>query len=382
MIQSSSLFHHLAQGGFKLFTGVPCSFIKPLINTAINSSEINYIGAANEGDAVAIACGAELGGKRSVVMFQNSGLGNAVSPLTSLTATFRIPVLIITTWRGQPGQPPDEPQHEIMGRITSSLFDLMNIPWSEIPEKEDELVSTLTNAKTHMESKKTPYGLLLKKGVLCPNELSTPTEPELFFKLERFIEADSEVKRLEADTVLAAIQSSVNKADVVCATTGYTGRALYALNDLHNQFYMVGSMGCISSLGLGLAKAQPHRRVIVIDGDGAFLMRMGALATIGHERPPNLTHILLDNGAHESTGGQATVSRSIDAAAIAQACGYQRVLRLSDINDLETELRDGPPVLKFIHIRTRLRGNRDLPRPKVKPDEIAERLRLWLKLTS
>jgi phosphonopyruvate decarboxylase len=382
MIQSSYLFHQLVERGFKLFTGVPCSFIKPLINTAINSPEINYIGAANEGDAVAIACGAELGGKRSVVMFQNSGLGNAVSPLTSLTATFRIPVLIITTWRGQPGHAPDEPQHEIMGRITPGLFDLMNISWSEIPENEDELASTLTHAITHMESNKAPYGLLLKKGVLHPTELSIPTEPKLFFQLDRLIEADSEVKSLEPDKVLEAIQSGINHTDVVCATTGYTGRALYALSDLHNQFYMVGSMGCLSSFGLGLAKAQPNRRVVVIDGDGAFLMRMGALATIGHECPQNLTHILLDNGVHESTGGQATVSGSIDAAGIAQACGYKRVLRLFDIDDLQAELRTGPAVLKFIHIRTQPRANRDLPRPKIKPYEVAERLRLWLELTS
>lgn len=381
MIDSSFLIHQLEQRGFKLFTGVPCSFITALIDTAISSSEINYIGAANEGDAVAIACGAELGGKRSVVMFQNSGLGNAINPLTSLTATFRIPVLIISTWRGQPGQAPDEPQHEIMGRITPGLFDLMDIPWSEVPEKEDELASTLTHAIEQMESRKAPYGLLLKKGVLHPHKLPAQTNPKLFFQVDRFLAANSEVKSIEPDKVLAAIQSSVKHSDVVCATTGYTGRALYALNDRHNQFYMVGSMGCVSSFGLGLAMAQPHRRIIVIDGDGAFFMRMGALATIGHERPQNLTHILLDNGIHESTGAQPTVSHSIDAAAIAQACGYQRVVRLSDLNDLEAELSDGPPVLKFIHIKTMPRSNHDLPRPKIKPYEVAERLRLWLKHT-
>jgi phosphonopyruvate decarboxylase len=382
MIEASGLLHQLARRGFRLFTGVPCSFIKPLINTALDSSDINYIGAANEGDAVAIACGSELGGRRSVVMFQNSGLGNAVSPLTSLTATFRIPVLILTTWRGQPGQSPDEPQHELMGRITPDLFGLMNIPCSEVSEKEDELAPTLARALAHMDSHRTPYGLLIRKGVLAPGELSGRAETEMFFSSPRPDETTRALKRLEPDEVLSAIQASANRTDVLCATTGYTGRALYALNDLPNQFYMVGSMGCVSSFGLGLATAQTHRRVIVIDGDGAFLMRMGALATIGHERPPNLTHILLDNGAHESTGGQATVSHSIDAAAVAQACGYQRVLRLSDLDQLKEELSDGPHVLKFIHIRTKLRGNRNLPRPTIKPYEVAERLRDWLRLTS
>src|SRR3954468_8647651 len=125
MIQAEMFVRELRQAGFGLFSGTPCSYLTPLINRVIDSPETEYIGAANEGDAVAIAAGAELGGKPGVVLFQNSGLGNAVSPLTSLTATFRLPVLVITTWRGQPGGPPDEPQHELMGRVTPGLLALM-----------------------------------------------------------------------------------------------------------------------------------------------------------------------------------------------------------------------------------------------------------------
>src|SRR5262249_43067797 len=127
--------------------------------------------------------------------------------------------------------------------------------------------------------------------------------------------------------VLRAVQSTARVTDAVIATTGFTGRALYALEDCPNQLYLVGSMGCAGTLGLGLGLAQPRRRVIVLDGDGAALMRLSALATIGYERPANLVHILLDNEIHESTGGQATVSHSVDLAAVARACGYPRVVR-------------------------------------------------------
>jgi phosphonopyruvate decarboxylase len=142
---------------------------------------------------------------------------------------------------------------------------------------------------------------------------------------------------------------------------------------------MVGSMGCVSSLGLGLARAQPQRRVVVLDGDGAALMRLGALATIGHEQPANLIHILLDNGVHDSTGGQATVASSADLAAVAAACGYPRVLRAEWLDDLRSVLREESEALTFVHVRTRPRENHKLPRPEMTPAQLADRFRRWLK---
>lgn len=378
MIRAETFVRALRQAGLRLFSGTPCSYLTPLINRVIDSPEAEYVGAANEGDAVAIAAGAELGGRPGVVLFQNSGLGNAVNPLTSLTATFRIPVLVIATWRGQPGRPPDEPQHELMGHITPALLGLMGIPHEEVHEDEDLLAPLLDRALGHMREQRTPFALILKHGTVGPCVLQSQPDPARAFRLKSLPPAGALGERSGQDDVLRAVQESVAPADAVLATTGYTGRALCALEDRPNQLYVVGSMGCVSSLGLGLAKAQPRRRVVVLDGDGAVLMRMGALATLGHERPPNLVHVLLDNGVHDSTGGQATVSSSVDLAAVAAACGYPRVLRVERLDELRLALREDSKTLTFLHVRTRPRTCHKLPRPEMTPAQVAERFRRWL----
>jgi phosphonopyruvate decarboxylase len=183
---------------------------------------------------------------------------------------------------------------------------------------------------------------------------------------------------LDPDDALRTVQAAVSDGDAVLATTGYTGRALYALSDRPNQFYMVGSMGCVSSLGLGLAKVQPHRRIVVIDGDGAMLMRLGAVAAIGHERPSNLVHVLLDNGVHDSTGSQATLSPSVDLPTIARACGYPHIVGASTVEDLRVALRAATSGPSLIHVRTTPRSDRRLPRPTLTPEQVAERFRGWL----
>ena len=179
--------------------------------------------------------------------------------------------------------------------------------------------------------------------------------------------------------MLAMIQSHVTSKDVLIATTGYTGRELYGCADRSNQLYMVGSMGCASSLGLGLALASPRHRIIVIDGDGAALMRLGAMTSIGYQRPGNLVHVLLDNGAHESTGGQPTVSRSVDFCAIAAACGYEKVICTGEPEVLGAALDDGTGKLTFIHVPVLPGVEGTLPRPTSGPVQVAERLRRFLR---
>jgi phosphonopyruvate decarboxylase len=377
MIRAEVFVRQLRQAGFGLFSGTPCSYLTPLINQVIDAPDVRYVGAANEGDAVAIACGAELAGTSGVVLFQNSGLGNAVNPLTSLTATLRIPVLVLTTWRGQPGGPADEPQHELMGRITQPLLDLMEIPWEEVPEEEDRLPAVLDRALVHMRAARTPYALVLRDGTVAPYALRTRPGPAK--RPTGSLAAAGAPMPVDPDDALRAIRAAAGGADALLATTGYTGRALYALGDAANQLYMVGSMGCLCSLALGLALARPERRVIALDGDGALLMRMGALATLGHERPANLVHVLLDNGVHDSTGGQATASATTDFAAVARACGYPRVVRAGGLQDLQAVLRDREPGLTFLYVATKPRENRKLPRPDVTPAQVAERFRHWLR---
>jgi phosphonopyruvate decarboxylase len=379
MIRPELFIGGLARAGFQLFSGTPCSYLTSLINTVIDSHEVHYIAAANEGNAVAMAAGADLGGCHGVALFQNSGLGNAVNPLTSLTATFRIPVLLIITWRGEPGGPADEPQHELMGRITPGLLELMGIPWEVVPPQEEAVAPLLRRALDHLTTAGTPYALIVRKETFGPHALRSRAGPGSGFAAGSTLEGRLSTAPHRPDEVLRVIQANVRPSDVVLATTGYTGRALYALADRPSQLYMVGSMGCVSSLGLGLARVQPQRRVVVIDGDGAMLMRLGALATTGAERPHNLIHVLLDNGVHESTGGQATVSGSADLAQVAQAGGYPRVQRVDHLEELAHTLQQGPPYLTFCHVRTARRDGTALPRPTVTPAQVAQRLRVWLK---
>jgi len=374
VIVAEDFIQAASRHGFDLYSGVPCSFLKPFINRVIDSDKLRYVGAANEGDAVAIAAGAELGGQRSIVMFQNSGLGNAVSPLTSLTHIFRIPVLLIVTLRGEPGRPADEPQHELMGEITTRMLDLMNISWDFFPESDADIESALLKALASMQEHSRPFAFVMRKGSVADAELQAQA---VVRPLPRQASSLARKPVAQRGAMLRAVQSASAADDVIIASTGYTGRELYASGDRPNQLYMVGSMGCAISIGLGLALARPERRIVVLDGDGAALMRLGALATVGFERPGNLLHIVLDNGLHESTGGQATVSQSIDFCALAAACGYTQVASVSAPAELAALIARPTRELTFVHVPI-LPGVPELPRPSITPAAVAARLRAHL----
>lgn len=375
MLEAERFVRSASARGFTFYSGVPCSYLTPFINYVIDSDKLRYVGATNEGDAVAIAAGAMLGGQRSVVMFQNSGLGNAVSPLTSLTYIFRLPVLIYVTLRGEPGGRPDEPQHELMGAITTGMLELMRIPWRYFPAEEEDIEPALEEAVQHIEREQRPFAFVMRYGTVAPHALGSTPEPKALAEVRR--RAPIEASHQRAD-MLRALQERMTDTDVVVTTTGYTGRELYAIGDRENQLYMVGSMGCASSLGLGLALARPDLRVFVIDGDGAALMRLGAMASVGYERPPNLVHVLLDNQVHESTGAQSTVAHSVDFCAVATACGYPSVSEISDPGELIESIGQTRDELSFYHVPIRRGVQPDLPRPAIKPPEVAARLRKFI----
>ncbi|MFT4583174.1 MAG: phosphonopyruvate decarboxylase [Gammaproteobacteria bacterium] len=379
MISAHEFVDRARDLGFTWYAGLPCSFLTPFINYVIGDPSLTYVSAANEGDAVATIAGAVIGGRGGVAMMQNSGLGNAVSPLTSLAYVFRIPMLIICTHRGAPGLA-DEPQHELMGEITGQLFDTMRIPWEYFPTSGDEISASLTRATDYFAEHQRPYALVMPKGAVAPHELESPGTPERNRAIAingPAFRADS-LKALPSRT--AALQMIIDSTpisdSVVLATTGFTGRELYAAADRDNHFYMVGSMGCASSLGVGLALARPDLQVVVVDGDGAALMRMGNMATVGAYAGGNLTHILLDNEAHDSTGAQATVSTNVDFASIALACGYACVHRSRDIDGLESFLKsrtnNGP---QFLHLKIKTGTIENLPRPSITPAAVLERLK-------
>lgn len=376
MIEAKEFVETARELGFNRYTGVPCSFLTPFINYVINDDSLEYVSSANEGDALATAAGAAIGGQRSVVMMQNSGLGNAVSPITSLSYVFRIPFLIITTHRGQPGVK-DEPQHELMGQITKELFDTMRVPWEVFPKEADDIGPALQRANDYMQKEQRPYAFIMEKGTVAPQSLNkNPVKDITARKTELHSTHKKELERINRNTALQRIiEHTPEDNTVLVATTGFTGRELFAVEDRKNHIYMVGSMGCASSLGLGIALARPDLKVVVIDGDGAGLMRMGNFATVGSYAGNNLIHILLDNGVHDSTGAQATVAGNINFAKIAEASGYSVSLTGNEISLLDELFKlnghDGPV---FGHLKIRSGTIDDLPRPDVTPNEVLTRL--------
>ncbi|RFU45085.1 phosphonopyruvate decarboxylase [Paraburkholderia sp. DHOC27] len=380
MIEAAQFVEAARARGFDWYAGVPCSYLTPFINYVVQDPSLHYVSAANEGDAVALIAGVTLGarnGRRGVTMMQNSGLGNAVSPLTSLTWTFRLPQLLIVTWRGQPGVP-DEPQHALMGPVTPAMLDTMEIPWETFPTEADAIGPALDRAIAHMDETGRPYALVMQKGSVAPYELKQTDAAARGARTT----ARAQWREVAPDalpTRQAALQRVIAQtpaeSTVVLASTGFCGRELYAIDDRANQLYMVGSMGCLTPFALGLALSRPDLHVVALDGDGAALMRMGAFATLGACGPANLTHVLLDNGAHDSTGGQATVSPQVSFAGVAAACGYASAVEGDDLGLLDelfaSPLLDGP---RFVRLTIR-RGTPDgLPRPTITPPDVKTRL--------
>jgi phosphonopyruvate decarboxylase len=373
MIQASDFINPARDFGFNTWAGVPCSFLTPFINSVIDHPEMTYISSANEGDAVAAAAGAALAGQHAVALMQNSGLGNAVSPLSSLNWVFRIPVLLIITLRGEPGLT-DEPQHELMGQITGRILDELQIPWDWFPRQADDIEGALTVANWQMGRSGLPYAFIMKKGSVEAAGLKSRWQPSsgpAAYAAPEPQAADGQLTRQQA--LEAVIENTPEAESIVIGTTGFTGRELFAIADRPNQFYMVGSMGCASSFGLGLSLALPGRRVLIADGDGAALMRMGNLATVGAYAGKNYQHLILDNGVHESTGGQSTVSRAMSFAGVAKACGYQEATEAMALPQLESFLqgRNGPSLLQ---LKTQRGFPEGLPRPDMGPAEVKQRL--------
>lgn len=388
MIQARDFVEAARERGFRRYAGVPCSFLTPFINYVLQDPSLLYVSMANEGDAVALIAGVTLAGDasapygRGVAMMQNSGLGNAVSPLTSLTWTFRLPQLLIVTWRAQPGIA-DEPQHALMGPITPAMLETMEIPWELFPTESAQIGPALDRAIAHMDQSGRPYALLMQKGSVAPYPLKSGSgalEGRSRAHVSAAIAAARDTAAADAppsrqDALRAVVARTSPDSTVLLASTGFCGRELYAIDDRANHLYMVGSMGCVVPLALGLALARPDLRVIALDGDGAALMRLGAFATVGAYGPSNLWHLLLDNGVHDSTGGQATVSPGISFAGIAAACGYASSLETSDLGRICSWLSE-PPLdgARFARLFIRAGTPNDLPRPSLAPVEVKARL--------
>lgn len=376
MITAADFLAAASRHGFDFYTGVPCSFLTPLISGVLGDASSHYVGAASEGEAMAIAAGAWLAGRNTVVMCQNSGLGNAVNPLTSLNAPFRIPTLLITTWRGQPGIS-DEPQHAVMGQITQQLLSVIGIEHAPFPREAAALSAGLAAAAERMAQTRLPFALVMEKGSVRDDGLPPLPERRRGPSLREDMTESGDLPTRAA--VLERLLALVDPRAAIVATTGKCGRELFTLADRRQHLYQVGSMGGASGMALGIALNAPVP-VVVLDGDGAALMKLGSFATIGAYRPENLIHVVLDNATHDSTGGQPTVSATVDFAAVALACGYPYAVSCRSLAGFEAAYRAAASGRKpaMVHARIAPGSMSGLGRPAVAPAEVACRFKAFL----
>lgn len=365
MITPQEFCAALAAQQVDFFTGVPDSLLKDFCAyiTDTVSAERQVI-AANEGNAIAIATGYHLATTHvPLVYMQNSGLGNTVNPLTSLTdpLIYGIPMVLLIGWRAEPGVH-DEPQHQKMGTIQNELLKTLDIPFAELPTEAAAMFAAVTTAVTTAREQRRPYALVVRKDTFAKYKLVAKTvTPAIALTREAAI-----------GQALAALPADA----VVVSTTGKASREIFELRETAGQghardFLTVGSMGHASSIALGVALAQSNRPVWCLDGDGAAIMHLGSMAVIGQRQPKNFYHIVLNNFAHESVGGQPTAAATTDFLAVAKACGYQAAIRVSTADELtvalSTLLAQPTPVL--LEIRCALGARENLGRPTTTPQQ-------------
>lgn len=365
MVHSERFIEALRQNGISFFTGVPDSLLKDLLASIEKTvPQENHIPAANEGSAIGIAAGYHLATSAvPAVYMQNSGLGNAINPLTSLAdpEVYSIPLLLIIGWRGQPGVK-DEPQHKKQGRITTALLDTLEIPHETLSPDMDAttMASLVAGMAERARAESRPTALVVCASVFEPSP--APTHPTTY--------------PLGREEAIGIILDTLRGNEIVVSTTGKISRELYESRKKRGQgmerdFLTVGSMGHASQIALGIARQKEEREVYCLDGDGATIMHMGGLATIGWMKPKNFKHIVLNNMAHESVGGQPSAASVIDLAAVARANGYRVAETVEDAATLSAALlrmtEDDGPVL--LEIKVNIGSRADLGRPKESPSE-------------
>ncbi|XP_065051173.1 phosphonopyruvate decarboxylase-like [Rhopilema esculentum] len=363
-LDPKEFFGAVRKHGIDYFCGVPDSLLKDFCAyVSMNVPDENHIITANEGTAIAVASGYHLAsGKTAMVYLQNSGLGNIVNPLMSLAvpSVYSIPMLLFVGWRGEPGKR-DEPQHVVQGKATPGLLAACGIPFQVLPDYLEGAEQALYTARKHMEVSKGPYCLLVRRQTFLPYKLAKD-EPK--FPLNR-------------EEAIKNIVDCLKDRDVVVGTTGMLSRELFEYREAKGQghekdFLCVGSMGHASAIALGIATQRPRRQVFCLDGDGAAIMHLGNLATIGNHSPPNLKHIVINNGAHDSVGGQPTDAARMEDFRITQIAlgvGYKQAFTAvtpEEILDSVAAMREMEgPVLLEIKVN---KGNRkNLGRPTRTP---------------
>lgn len=366
MIDVSNFYDVLLENNIDFFTGVPDSLLKSFCAyIKDNVSNKKNIIAANEGNAIALAAGNYLStGKVGLVYMQNSGIGNAINPLASLTdlLVYNIPILLLIGWRGEPGKK-DEPQHKKQGLITIDLLETLGIKYKVISEEStnDHIKYILKEVCDYMKATKEVFAIVVKKGSFNNYKLKNITENSYVMSRESAI-----------DIVL----NNIKEDSIIVSTTGMASREVFEIRERKKEghekdFLTVGSMGHASQIALGIAINKIDRDVYCIDGDGAMLMHLGGMAIIGDKGTKNFKHIVINNGAHDSVGGQDTVGFNIDILSIAKACGYRSLYSCKTEEELikcinEVKLGEGPILLE---IKVKKGARKDLGRPTNTPIE-------------
>ena len=357
MVNLQELFNALDGLGVKFFTGVPDSLLNDFcLYMADNIPNGRHVMAANEGNAVAIAAGNYLAtGDIPLVYMQNSGLGNATNPLLSLThdCVYGIPMVLVIGWRGDPSVS-DHAQHRKQGQLTPVLMKDMDIPY-EILDGDETAIEKFSWAVKKAREISSPVALIAKKAILTQKE-----------KKQAYLESTL----MNREEAISAVLDVFGNDAVYLGTTGRATRELHEQLKAHgvdagHEFLNVGSMGHVSSVGLGIALGKPDRKVVVFDGDAAAVMHMGSLATICRYKPRNMIHIVLNNGVNESVGGQKSAGQVIDLTGVAQACGYvtagHPVERKDELQSLLAGNKEGDMPL-FIDVRVRQGIRKDMPK--------------------
>ena len=372
MITPEFFIEKLRSEGIDFFAGVPDSLLKNVCAYITDHFDAAHnIIAANEGAAVGLAAGHYLAsGKAGCVYMQNSGEGNAINPLASLTdkEVYNIPMLLLIGWRGKPGIH-DEPQHVKQGKITTELLNVLGINYDVLSKEEDKAAKQISKAVEGINNKEV-YALVIEKDTFEE------------YKLQNIETNNLTMCREDA---IQSVAASLDERDCIVSTTGMISRELFeyraSMNQSHERdFLTVGSMGHASQIALGIALERPDRRVWCFDGDGATIMHMGSLAIVASKSPKNYIHVVFNNGAHDSVGGQPTVGLRIDLPAVAKAVGYAAVYSVDNKADLETVLdkvKDSTgPV--FLEIKVKKGNRKDLGRPTTTPIQNKEALMRFL----
>ena len=365
MISVSDFCNSLLNIGINFFTGVPDSLLKDFCTyISDNTDKYQNIITANEGNAIGVAAGHYLvTSNPCLVYMQNSGLGNAINPLASLTdrLVYNIPLLLLIGWRGEPGQK-DEPQHSKQGKITLALLETMGIPFSVLPDNQIEMDRMVRKVSKYVREEKNPFAIVVRKGTFYPlNKKDQNEDKNNYFEMTR-------------EDAIKIIVKELNKNDIIVSTTGKISRELFEyrekLGHTHSgDFLTIGSMGHSSQIALGIALERAERCVICIDGDGSFLMHMGGIAVIADQNLANFKHIILNNGAHDSVGGQPTVAFNMDIPSIAIASGYKHAFSVNTKIELTKKIKE---VLSLkgtvmLEVKTKKGARSNLGRPTISP---------------